>query len=65
MDLARHARPLVEHAGLAGLGDELPLEPDVLLQATSSWATRLAALLAQLGQPLAEDRPEPDRDASG
>ena len=31
VDLAGHARPLVEHAGLSSLGDELALEPDVLV----------------------------------
>ena len=39
VDLARHPRPLVEHAGLAGLRDELRWSPTFSSMATSSWAT--------------------------
>ena len=48
--------------GLPRLRDELALEPDVLVHGDLELGHRLAALLAQLGQPLAEDRPEADRD---
>ena len=62
VDLARHPRPLVEHARLSRLRDQLSLEPDVLVHGDLELGDGLPALLAQLGQPLAEDRPEPDHD---
>jgi hypothetical protein len=61
-DLACHAGAFVEHAGLARLGDELPLEPDVLLNGRLELLQRSTTLLVHLGHPLAEHRPEPDRD---
>ena len=62
VDLACHAGAFVEDAGLARLGDELPLEPDVLLHGHFELLQRPATLLVHLGHPLAEHRPEPDGD---
>ena len=53
---------LVEHARLTRLRDQLSLEPDVLVHGDLELGDGLPALLAQLGQPLAEDRPETDDD---
>ena len=62
VDLAGHPLPLVEHARLAGLGHAAALQPGVLLERGLELGHRLPPLLAQLGQPLAEHRAEPDRE---
>ena len=60
-----HPLPLVEHARLAGLGQQLGVEAGVLLERRLEPGHRQAPLLALLGQPLAEERAAPDRRASG
>ena len=59
VDLARHALPLVEHARLAGLGQQLGVEAGVLDRRRLEPGERLPALLVLLGHPLADDTPPP------
>ena len=53
---------LVEHAGLAGLGQQLGVEAGVLLERRLEPGHRDAPLLALLGQPLADEHADPDRE---
>ena len=57
-----HALPLVEHAGLAGLGQQLGMEAGVLLERRLEPGHRHAPLLALLGQLLADEHAGPDRE---
>ena len=65
VDLARHALPLVEDARLAGLGQQLGVQPGVLVQRRLQPRERAAALLVLLGDLLADDRAAADRRWSG
>ena len=62
VDLAGHPLSFIEHARLAGLGQELGVETRVLLERDLEPGKGDAALLVLLGHLLAEDRPGADRD---
>ena len=57
-----HALPLVEHAGLAGLCQQLGVQAGVLLERRLEPRHGQAPLLALLGHPLAEQHATPDRE---
>ena len=57
-----HPLPLVEHARLAGLGEQLRVQAGVLVERRLEPCHRLAPLLALLGDPLAEKDAAPDHD---
>ena len=61
VDLACHAGAFVEDAGLARRATSCRWSPTFSSTATSS-CFDAATLLVHLGHPLAEHRPEPDRD---
>ena len=62
VDLAGHPLSFVEHARLAGLGQQLGVETGVLLERDLEPGEGDAALLVLLGHLLAEHRPGADRD---
>ena len=62
VDLARHALPLVEHARLAGLGQQLRVQAGVLDRRRLQPRERLAALLVLLGDLLADEHARADDD---
>ncbi len=61
MDLPCHALPLVEHSGLTCLGQQLGVQPGVLLQRRFQFLHRLVALPIVFDPFLGEQDPDADR----
>ena len=65
VDLAGHALPLVEHAGLARLCQQLGVQAGILVERRLEPRHGQAPLLALFGHPLAEQHATPDHERSG